>query len=236
MNTGKLFPAHGLQDAVVDKLRLRPLHGLQDLGHLLSRPEVVTLHGEPLAPGAFPGTAAPALFFFDSLHDSRILCTFANESQPSGEVSLPFGTLKADGENRNLYFPNPKTNDCQSHFSTRFGFLSSCSGLREISLCNLSLITLQRYENFLNYARKIKVIFHKIFTFLRKSLEIMGEFPIFASSKFTSGSKSQVSQPAIFMPVLYRNHTTVTASEGGNASGVLLVRLRQRVVRSFIYV
>lgn len=116
------------------------------------------------------------------------------------------------------------------------GFHFSCSfqGFR-IPLSS-SLLTLQRHENILNYASKIKVIFKKIITFLGKSLEDMGEFPIFATFKLSGGSKSQVSQPAIFMPVLYRNHTTVTASEGGNTPGALLERLEQRVVRSFIYV
>lgn len=67
-------------------------------------------------------------------------------------------------------------------------------------------------------------------------MEVIGEFPIFATFKLIRGSKSQVSQPAIFMPVLYRNHTTVTASGAGNSPGVLRIRLEQRVVRSFIYV
>ena len=67
-------------------------------------------------------------------------------------------------------------------------------------------------------------------------MEVTGELPIFATFKLSGGSKSQVSQPAIFMPILYRNDTTVTASEGGNTPGALLERLEQRVVRSFIYV
>ena len=115
-----------------------------------------------------------------------------------------------------------------------FHFSYSFQGFRIPLFCHL--LTLQRYEICLNYASKIKIIFKKIITFLGKSLEDMGEFPIFATFKLSGGSKSQVSQPAIFMPVLYRNHTTVTASEGGNTPGALLDRLEQRVVRSFIYV
>ena len=182
MNTGKLFPAHGLQDAVVDKLRLRALHGLQDLGYLLGGPEVVTLHGEPLAPGAFPGTAAPALFLFDSLHDSRNLCIFANEN-PSGEVSLPLA------QNLNLMtsLRSMMRVKNQTLIEIRglirlsgFHFSYSFQGFRIPLFCHL--LTLQRYKKSLKYARKIKRIFKKIITFLRKSLEVMGEFPIFATS------------------------------------------------------
>jgi len=115
-----------------------------------------------------------------------------------------------------------------------FHFSYSFQGFRIPLFCHL--LTIQRYENILNCARKIKVNFKKIITFLRKSLEDMGEFPIFATFKLIRGSKSQVSQPAIFMPVLYRNDTTVTASGAGNSPGVLRIRLEQRVVRSFIYV
>ena len=73
--------------------------------------------------------------------------------------------------------------------------------------------------------------------FSGKNLQVMGKFPIFAMFKFCSGSKSQVSQPAIFVSALFINRDmTVTASGARNVPGVLLQRLEQRVVRSFIYV
>lgn len=242
MNTGKLFPAHGLEDAVVDEVGLRPFDRLQDFVHLLSGTEPVVGHTLAFAPGAFPGTAVAVLFFDfgNEFHNCVVELKkydyICNEN-PSGEVSLPLA------QNLNLMtsLRSMMRVKNQTLIEIRglirlsgFHFSYSFQGFR-IPLSS-SLLTLQRYEKILNYANKIKCFLKKIITFLRKNLEDMGEFPIFATFKLSGGSKSQVSQPAIFMPVLYRNHTTVTASEGGNTPGALLDRLEQRVVRSFIYV
>lgn len=238
MNTGKLFPAHGLQDAVVDEVGLRPFNRLQDLVYLLSGTEPVVGHSLALAPGAFPGTAAPALFlnlgnefhnFVVELKNNDYLCS---EKPEGGEVSLPFG-CQISISNRILTFQI--LNESASLIRLQvFRFSYSFQGFRIPLFCHL--LTLQRYEIYLNYANKIKRIFKKIITFFAKNLLGKDIIPIFATFKLIRGSKSQVSQPAIFMPVLYRNDTTVTASEGGNTPGVLRIRLEQRVVRSFIYV
>ena len=242
MNTGKLFPAHGLEDAVVDEVGLRPFDRLQDFVHLLSGTEPVVGHTLAFAPGAFPGTAVAALFFDfgNEFHNCVVELKkydyICNEN-PSGEVSLPLAqNLNLMTSLRSMMRVKNQTLIEIRGLIRLSGFHFSCSfqGFR-IPLSS-SLLTLQRHENILNYASKIKVIFKKIITFWGKSLEDMGEFPIFATFKLSGGSKSQVSQPAIFMPTLYRNHTTVTASEGGNTPGALLERLEQRVVRSFIYV
>ena len=240
MNTGKLFPAHGLEDAVVDEVGLRPFDRLQDFVHLLSGTEPVVGHTLAFAPGAFPGTAVAVLFFdfgnefHNFIVELKKYDYICNEN-PSGEVSLPLA------QNLNLMtsLRSMMRVKNQTLIEIRglirlsgFHFSYSFQGFR-IPLSS-SLLTLQRYEKILNYANKIKCFLKKIITFLRKNLEDMGEFPIFATFKLISGSKSQVSQPAIFMPVLYRNDTTVTASEGGNTPGALLIRLEQRVVRSFI--
>ena len=242
MNTGKLFPAHGLQDAVVDEVGLRPLDSLQNLMHLLTGTEPVVGHSLALAPGAFPGTAASALFFdfgneFHNFVVELKKYDYICNENPSGEVSLPLA------QNLNLMTSLRSMMRVKNQTLIEIRGLIRLSGFHfsysfqgfQIPLSS-SLLTLQRYELILNYANKIKRIFKEIITFSRKNLHGMDIIPIFATSKIRSGSKSQVSQPAIFMPTLYRNHTTVTASEGGNTSGVPLLRLRQRVVRSFIYV
>lgn len=183
MKQEELFPAHGLEDAFVDKLRLAALDGFQNLGYLFGGSEVVTLHGELLAPGAFPGTASPALFFFDFLHDSGIICIFANEN-PSGEVSLPLA------QNLNLMtsLRSMMRVKNQTLIEIRglirlsgFHFSYSFQGFRIPLFCHL--LTLQRYEKSLKYARKIKRIFKKIITFSRNLLEVTGFFHTFAIAK-----------------------------------------------------
>ena len=171
LGNGKPRPAAGkgslpspcsFPDALVDEVgALLRGYRFKDGHHLLCSIEIVGLGVLLLTACTFSCTAPALIFFLFLLHNSKIVCIFANENQPSGEVSLPFGTLKADGENRYLYFPNPKINDCDSHFSTRFGFFSSYPGLRDFSLCNLSLITLQRYEKYLNLPNFSRCFFVK---------------------------------------------------------------------------
>ena len=77
----------------------------------------------------------------------------------------------------------------------------------------------------------------KIATFLRKSLEVMGEFHIFATFKLYRGMKSQVSQPAIFVPTYFSvKQYGCTVSGSSNGPGALRYRLEQRVVQLFLYV
>ena len=210
MNTGKLFPAHGLQDAVVDEVGLRPFDRLQDLVHLLSGTEPVVGHTLALAPGTFPGTAAPALFFdfgnnfhndfVVELKNNDYLCS---ENPKVGGFPLPL-VSNPDFESH-FDFPNPYRNR-EFHGALGFRFSYSFQGFR-ISLSS-SLLTLQRYEKFLNYTNKIKEIFKKIIIFFPKNLHGMDIIPIFAASKFKSRYDAAGLQPAFFMPLYSVNKTT----------------------------
>ena len=81
---------------------------------------------------------------------------------------------------------------------------------------------------------KQKVLLLNFASFLRKSLEVMGEFPIFATSKLYSGQNAAGDEPAIFVPAYFSvNQYGCTVSESSNGPGALLYRLRQRVVQLF---
>lgn len=229
-----LFPAHGLQDAVVDKLRLAALHGIQYLGHLLGGSEVVALHGELLAPGAFPGSAPARFFFLDFFHRLRKMCIFANEN-PSGEVSLPLAQnlILMTSLRSMMKVKNQTLTEIRAFIRlSGFHFSYSFQGFRIPLFCHL--LTLQRYENCLNYANIFKIIFEKIAIFFKKNLLGMDIIPIFATSKLSSGQNAAGEQPAIFVPAYFPvKQYGCTVSGSSNGPGASLERLRQRVVQLF---
>lgn len=87
----ELLHTHGLQDAVVDEVGLRPLNAHQNLMHLLRGAEPVVLNTLARPAGPRPGTAAPTLFCSGFLHNSEIVGKFANEN-PSGGGFPPRGS------------------------------------------------------------------------------------------------------------------------------------------------
>lgn len=164
---GELPLPCSLQDALVDEVSFRAVDLRQDIVHFLSSTKTIIMNAFALAARTFTCSASTLFFLghFDfsmkfhkqnvlRLKNNLYLCSTKPEA---GRVSPPFGTLKDDSENRYLYFPNPKEN-CELHRASGFCFLLSLR-FSEFSSCHL--LTLQRYENFLKYANKIRIIFVK---------------------------------------------------------------------------
>lgn len=87
-----------------------------------------------------------------------------------------------------------------------FHFSYSFQGFRIPLFCHL--LTLQRYEVFLNYANIFKIVFKKISTFFKENLLGMDIIPIFATSKFKVRYDAAGSEPAFFVPSYLGSKTT----------------------------
>ena len=154
-----------LENALVDEVGLGAFDLRKDVVHFLSSPKSVVVHPLALAACAFPGPTAARLFLghFDfcmkfhkqnvlRLKNNLYLCSTKPEA---GRVSPPFGR-QIQIFNLILIF------QILMKIEVSIGLRVFCFLLflrfSEFSSCHL--LTLQRYEKYLNYANKIKNIFH----------------------------------------------------------------------------
>jgi len=165
---------NSLNDALVDKVGFGAIYLREDVVHLLGCPESIIMHSLAFATRTF--TCATSSRFLSCHFDfsvkfhnvknfvvSKNMTIFASKTRRwEGFPSLWFSNpnFKFDFD-----FPNPNEN-CGFHKAFGFSFFLLFSRFSDSSFC-LSL-TIQRYENYLKYANKIKNIFACFAFFLRK--------------------------------------------------------------------
>ena len=138
---------------LADKLALGTFHGFKNVANVLRSIHNVLLDGRSFT--ACASTSAAPIGFFNGFffHNKKNVAKFANE-KPCGEVALPLVQKRIRITslrsirivmNQTLIEIRALIRHMVFHFSYSF------QGFRT-PFCNLSLITLLRYENFLNYA------------------------------------------------------------------------------------
>lgn len=164
---GSLLPCSftgSLEDAAVDEVSLGAFHLCEDVVDGLCGPEAVVVYALALAACAIAGTASFVGGLFDfcvKFHEQKVLrlkkmLYICSEKAEVGEVSLP---VWCQIQISNLILTFQTLSKIASLIRLQsFRFSYSFQDFRMPLFC-LSL-TIQRYEKYLNYANKIKNIFH----------------------------------------------------------------------------
>lgn len=146
-----------LKDALIDEVgALLGRYGFKDSHHFFCGIEIVGLGILLLAACSFACAAPALIFLLFLLHNSKKVCKFASKTRrwegfPSLWLSNPDFESHFD-------FPNPQRNR-DFHKAFGFSFFLLFSRFSDSSVCHL--LTLQRYEKYLNLPNFSRTIFIK---------------------------------------------------------------------------